>query len=79
MSAGTSLFLKACKKCTTTVFKMIVCKMFGCARKLMGRVHLLRYIMGVVHVHLSMEHEHAEPCGSQSAQLKRHQGLTGFE
>lgn len=45
----------------------------------MGRVHLLGYVIGVVHVPLSVEHERAEPCGSQHAQLKPHQGRTGFE
>lgn len=41
--------------------------LFGCAWKLTRRVHLLGYIIWVVCVHLCVEHEHAEPCGSHSA------------
>ena len=73
MSAGTCRFLKACKKCTTTVFKMPCTSVWMC-KKTNGKSASTWYIMEGVYVHLTMEHEHAEPCGSQSAQLKPHQG-----
>ncbi|XP_071434439.1 hydroxysteroid 11-beta-dehydrogenase 1-like protein isoform X3 [Pithys albifrons albifrons] len=68
VAAGIQLFLKAYNKIHHNGVKGECESLWLCKK-----------MSGFVHIHLSTGHEHAEPCGSRSAQCEPHQGLAGFD